>query len=383
MKKNLFALVACLFILSTVNFGQEPIKEQVDQNGKTKKISISAEGMYNGSDSEKALMFFNQARDYGDQNDFRNAEKYYLKAIKADDTFVEAYDNLGLVYRRMGELENAEKYYKKSLELYPEGKMARQNLAVVYSMGNQYEKAIAVYEDIIKLDPEDPEGYFGQANAYLQISEFDKALKNGQKALEIYKATDSHHLADGYHLIGLIYFYKGDKSDAKPFIKQALDLGAQVHPEVANELFPKKQEEKDYILKEAEDYPKYEEDIVKFVNWMQNTPVGTEPEQRQAVTAFVLQWITGTPAFSVEITEGIVSYADCGDCLMMFLGGWSRYMIQTRDFDNKFKGNLAGTETVIAFYKANKKALGKNKEIEKLIKLQEKGTLEEFIKENM
>lgn len=383
MKKKLFALVACLFLLSTINFSQEPIKEQVDKNGKIQKISISPEGMYDGTDSEKARKYFNQAKEYGDQKDFQNAEKYYLKAIKADETFVEAYDNLGLVYRRMGELEKAEKYYKKSIDLFPSGKMARQNLAVVYSMGNQFDKAIAVYEDIINLDAEDPEGYFGLANSYLQISEFDKALKNGQKALEMYKVSDSHHLADGYHLMGLIYFYKGDKSEAKSFIKEAQDLGAQVHPEIANELFPKKQEEKDYILKEAEDYPKYEEDIVKFVNWMQNTPVGTEPEQRQAITAFVLEWITGTPAFTIELMEGIVPYADCGDCLMMFLGGWSRYMIQTRDFDNKFKGNLAGTETVIAFYKENKKALGKNKEIEKLIKLQEKGSLEEFIKENM
>ncbi|KAA3639821.1 MAG: tetratricopeptide repeat protein [Bacteroidetes bacterium] len=382
MKKKLFSLLMCLFFFSLLSYAQEPIKENLDENGKNTQISISPEAMYDGSESEKARKYFNQAKDYGDQKDFKNAAKYYLKAIKADNTFIEAYDNLGLTYRRLGDLENAEKYYKKSIELFPEGKMARQNLAVVYSMSNRYDNAVSVYKEIIKLDPEDPEGYFGLANTYLQISEFDKALENGQVALDIYKATDSHHLADGYHMLGLIYFYKGEKSEAIPYIKQAQDLGAQIHPDVVNDLFPKEEEEKDFTLTDPEDYPKYEEDIVKFVNWLQNTPIGTQPEQRQAVNAFVLQWITGTPAFTIELQPEIVPYTECADCLLMFLGGYTKYMIETRDYENKFKGNLAGTESAIALYKANKKALGKNKELEKLIKLQSNGTLEEFIRQN-
>lgn len=379
MKTRILLLTLVFVIFGTLCYSQE--KETVKNDGVNNQLTISKTGMYDGTSSEKARKYFDQAGEYSNKEDFNNAKKFYLKAIKKDSKYVEAYDNLGLVYRRLGKLDKAIEYYKKSIELFPDGQMAHQNLAVVYGIKKEYKSAINEYEAILEISPNDPEGYFGIANSYMMLSQFDDALVNAKKALDLYKKANSYHIADGYYMIGLINYYKGDIENAKEYIQLAKDKGAKIHPQMEEELFAKVSENtNEYKLETKDDFAKYEQDVIDLFNWLVENPIGEEPEKRKEINAFLLQWLTGSPNVTVELSEKIVTYMDCGECLMMFMGGWTKYALETRDFNNKVKGNLAGTESVIKFYLANKKQLGKNRSIEKLIKLKEKNKLEEFIK---
>ena len=100
----------------------------------------------------------------------------------------------------------------------------------------------------------------------MMLSDFDNALVNAEKALEIYKKTDSHHLADGYQMIGLIHYYKGDKKIAKEYFSSAKDIGAKIHPQIEKELFENETEEKEdeeLQLDTPEDYARHEPDVLK------------------------------------------------------------------------------------------------------------------------
>lgn len=380
MKKRALTVSLALITFVSISYSQE--KETIKAGGVDNQITISETGMYDGTKSEKAKSYYNQASDFSDKNDFENAKKCYLKAIKEDSKYVEAYDNLGLVYRRLGEFDKAIEYYKKSIELRPQGITAHQNLAAVYGLKKDYSNAIKEYEEILKISPNNPEGYFGMANSYMILSKFDDALVNANKALELYEQTNSHHLGDGYYLIGMINYYKGDNDKAKEFLLIAKNKGVKIHPQLEKDVFKteNKKEEKDYKLEKKEDYAKYETDVINMYNWLLTTPIGAEPEKRKAINAFVIQWISGSPNVTIELSADIVTYMDCGECLTIFMGGWTKYALETKDFEGKVKGNLAGTEGVIEFYTLNKKALGKNKEIEKLIQLKNDNKLENFIK---
>lgn len=131
------------------------------------------------------------------------------------------------------------------------------------------------------------------------------------------------------------------------------------------------------------DYQKDEPKVVEASNWLMNTPIDEKKSERLKKNTFLMKWMTGCPYISIGVSPTIVTYTDCGDCLMIFLSGWTKYAIESKDYGNALKGNLAGTESVIQFYTTNKKALGKNKNIEKLIKLKKKGKLEEYIQQNM
>lgn len=138
-----------------------------------------------------------------------------------------------------------------------------------------------------------------------------------------------------------------------------------------------------YELEEKEDYAPYEDAVVNGVNWMLKTPLGADPNQRSKVNKFVLLWIMGSPDVHVEINPNIVNFMETSpDLLVVFLGGWTKYVLETEDED-KVAGNKAGLEAILDFYTKNKTELKKDKAIQKYLKMQSKGTLDAFIKENM
>ncbi len=137
---------------------------------------------------------------------------------------------------------------------------------------------------------------------------------------------------------------------------------------------------KDYKLIVVEDYAPYEQDVIDGVNWLINTPVNQEQNKRAELNTFLIKWLTGSPDVMVTIDSEIITFMDNPDCFMIFMGGWAKRALETGIYRDNLRGNIAGIESVIEFYKKNEKILGKIKGIQKYIKLQKKNKLEDYIK---
>ncbi|WP_127844580.1 tetratricopeptide repeat protein [Psychroflexus aestuariivivens] len=360
-----------ILMIGAIIYAQEIKKDTVQKDGIKNNISTTKTGMYKGTKSKNAKALFQKALKFSEKQDFQNAEKYYLEALREDPKFVEAYDNLGRLYRRIGKYDKAISNYKKSIELYPNGIMAHQNIAVVYGIKEEYENAINEYKEIIKLSPDNPEGYFGLANSYMMVSKFDLALKNAEKTVEIYKQTDSHYLNEGYYLTGLIYYYSGNTEKAKENLLLAKENGANIDPNLENEIFSNHSDNDNIQLKTKEDYAKYESKVIEDINWIMNTPLKKDSQTRKEKSAFLIKWMSGSPTVSIELVSGIVPLG-CADCLMSFMSGWTKYSLENDYSDNKVNCAIAGVEYAIEFYENNKSELGKNSDMEKLIKQQKR-----------
>jgi len=386
---SLATLFFCLTLTSSYAQKETEKETVITADGSTSTITSNSSGMYAGTQNADAQNFFDLAVEASRAGKIDDAVKYYKKSIKKDPKFVEAYDNLAVLYRRMEQMDEAIKYYKKSIELYPEGPMAHQNLALVYSITNQPELAIKEYETLIKINVQNPEGYFGLANCYMTQRKFDKALENAEKALELYQSTNSHHLGDGYLLIGYIYYYKEDQENAKTNFAAAKENGARLDPRIETEFFPnsepKDSDDDDPLkLETEEDYIAAEKQVINGFAWFVNNPPNKNKDTKDAIVAFLIKWVTGSPTVSIELSEKVAPYLEaCPDCLIAYMGGVSIYQIKTRDLENRIKAALSGTEVVIMFYEAHKSTLGKNKDIEKLMRLQKQGKLEAYIKDNL
>ncbi len=139
----------------------------------------------------------------------------------------------------------------------------------------------------------------------------------------------------------------------------------------------------DITLNKPDDYARYETDISHCIDWFMNTPLNEQVSKRKDAYAFFLKWLTGAPNLSVGITTEIVTFSEPNtDLLFIFMGGWTKYALESKDYKNAYMGNLKGVESVIEFYQKNKNDLKKDKNVEKYIKMKEKGTLENYIKEN-
>ncbi|MCU0393670.1 MAG: tetratricopeptide repeat protein [Thermoflexibacter sp.] len=189
------------------------------------------EGMYNSSKSAEARAFYNEGFTYAKNGDFNNAIESYRKAIAIDRRYVEAYDNIGVAFRRLNMLDSAEHYYLQSIKLYPKGAMARQNLGLVYQIKKEYEKALEQYRAIQDINPEGPEGVYGMAQTYLNMGDFDKAIEAGLKAEKIYEKNKDPWIADAHVLLGIAYFESGKKSKGKSYLKKAIEAGVKLSPQ--------------------------------------------------------------------------------------------------------------------------------------------------------
>ena len=141
---------------------------------------------------------------------------------------------------------------------------------------------------------------------------------------------------------------------------------------------------KDYKLKKKSDYAKYEQDFIGAVNWLEQVPVGEQTHKRSKVDRFVIEWISGSPDISVVIKENIVVFTDKNPNLLVnFLGGWGKYALEhPEDKDDEVKCNVAGIRSAIKVYQLGGE-IKKDKKMEKLIKLDKNGKLEEWVREQL
>lgn len=135
-----------------------------------------------------------------------------------------------------------------------------------------------------------------------------------------------------------------------------------------------------YRLEKADDYSGYEQDVIDCVEWMLRTPLNEEVAKRKEAEKFLFKWISGSPTVSVDINPSILTFMESSPSLLIiFLGGWTKYALETGEYNNKVGGNLAGLEAVIGFYEGNRHYMEKDKNVEKYIKLKAKGRLREQV----
>jgi hypothetical protein len=142
---------------------------------------------------------------------------------------------------------------------------------------------------------------------------------------------------------------------------------------------------KNVKMKKAKDYEKYEADIIKAVNWLESTPLDKYKNKRKDVNKFLIQWLSGAPNVTIELSTFQLDYTDKNpELLIIFMGAWAKDALENPDSEDKaLAGNLAGFKSILKFYKANiDKGLKKNKKIEKLLKLSD-SELEAWVKEQI
>jgi hypothetical protein len=137
---------------------------------------------------------------------------------------------------------------------------------------------------------------------------------------------------------------------------------------------------KDYVLKVKEDYPKYNDDVVKTVDWLQQTSWAEQTDKRKEASAFLIAWITGSPDVSVEIGSALLKLADKNkELLITFMGGYTKYAILHKSDFDKNQANVFALRAMIEKYN-NEPTRKKDSAMEKLIKMDKDGKLEEWVK---
>jgi len=190
-------------------------KELVENCEAVKRVTFvdDEEKLNSYSYNEKAANFYNKGQTVYQQGKFKEAIRYYKKAVAIDKEFVFAWDNLGRAYRELNQFDKAIEAYKASLKVDSLNRTALMNMAVAYNYKKDFEHAIEYYELIKLYYPNDPESPYGLSLIYMQQEKWDKSLLSAIEAYKLYGLSKSPYQADAERIISHLYaeFKKRDR----------------------------------------------------------------------------------------------------------------------------------------------------------------------------
>ena len=95
------------------------------------------------------------------------------------------YNNLGLVYQRVGRVTEAVRSYQRAYKINPRNASAYHNLAKICIDLKKYRQAIVFLKEELRINPGDPDVYYGLGLAFLRLNEKEKAKTFFEKTRQL------------------------------------------------------------------------------------------------------------------------------------------------------------------------------------------------------
>ena len=116
------------------------------------------------------------------KKNFKAAEKLYEDILRKNPNYINAYNNLGILFNQLGEYKKSINCYEKAIQIQPNNAPAYNNLGFVLNQLDELEKAMNCFEKAIQIEP-----YY--ADAFYNLGNIHKELRNYQKAINYYQKT--------------------------------------------------------------------------------------------------------------------------------------------------------------------------------------------------
>ena len=145
----------------------------------------------------------------------QKAKEYFEKAITIDPNFVSAHSNLGILFKKLGEYQKAKECYEKAIKINPNYAKAHNNLGIIFQSLGEPHKASEYYKKAIIIDPNNLNAHNNLGMLLKESGEGQKAKKYFEKAITIDPNYPEAHLNLGILLIDLGEYSLGINSYKK------------------------------------------------------------------------------------------------------------------------------------------------------------------------
>ena len=119
--------------------------------------------------------------------DYQKAIKHFQAALKIDENFSEAANNLGNAYSSLGRFDEAIESYERAISnpQYKNAAMALYNLGMVYYRLSKFDAAMDSYKDALKRFSNFYMPYYGLALCYNAKGQYGDAATAMARAIEV------------------------------------------------------------------------------------------------------------------------------------------------------------------------------------------------------
>lgn len=213
------------------------------------------EELYDAEHPYRAIPYNNIGIVYEKLGEYRKSVEYHLKALEIQEKTIgvehpntaASYNNIGLAYSYLSEYDRALEYLVRALRIYektlgnihPNTANIYNNIGIIYDTIGQYEtserchlNAIAIRERALGVEhPDTAMSYSNIGIVYDTIGQYNKALEYHLKALDIYITNmgEGHpHTATAYNNIGNVYNNCGQYDKALHYYLKALEIRIKI-----------------------------------------------------------------------------------------------------------------------------------------------------------
>lgn len=149
---------------------------------------------------KEVISIYNKALMLSNRGDFDQALGEYRRALNMYPDFIQAYNNIGEIYSRMGKSELAITHYRKALEISKNNRVLL-NLGVEFYNRRDYKAALQYFLESLALDANFLEGNFYTAMAYFNLKDLKQAEQYFRRVVEFEKKHEK-----ACYLLAYIYY---------------------------------------------------------------------------------------------------------------------------------------------------------------------------------
>lgn len=176
--------------------------------------------------------YFSLGLTHAQQGRLADSEMAFRGAIALNPNYAEAYGNLGVILKALGDssLPEIALIFRKSLALQQDNPDILYNLGTVLTQMGSIDEAIRTFKEAIKLKPEYPQAYYNLGLAYRQKELVNEAIASWQRAIKL----NPNYVMAYFHL-ALVYKEKKLLDKAKLCLASVIKLHPN-YPDAYNHL---------------------------------------------------------------------------------------------------------------------------------------------------
>jgi len=179
MKFNFSILFGVLLFLSCTNFNKMYDIVEIDENYKNGNIELAKVQIddYLKTHSNNEYAWTLKGHIYSDLYEYTIAKESYQHALAVNSNTVEALTGLGIISRLQQNYDEAEQYYLKAIKIDPKYAYAYSSLVTVMLQNKEFKKAVEYGQKGFDLEKNDPVIAANLAVAYHYFGDTTKKLK--------------------------------------------------------------------------------------------------------------------------------------------------------------------------------------------------------------
>ncbi len=198
------------------------------ENSQTSLAGVEEKGKRELILNSEILTHFNSGVQSYQKGETLKAIGAYQKVIELNPFYVEAYNNLGIIYQEIGDLESALRNYQKAVEINPGYEKGLNNLGILFYLRGEYEKASEVFQKALSVNPNHIESYLHLGTLYKKQGKPEKAMEAYQKALHL-----NPFYGEVHYNLGILYEEMKDRESAIHHYQQFVQLSQKSYPDLA------------------------------------------------------------------------------------------------------------------------------------------------------